>query len=100
MDDTPFRKRALAMHGVSEVRHFARRAYRRRVIFASLAPDGRTANLRLPPERQADLAERFPHALASVPNKWGERGWTTLTLRHAEPSEVEYLLKIAFDAAG
>lgn len=100
MDDTAFRKLALAMPSVPEVPHFARRAYRRRVIFASLAFDGRTANLRLPPERQADLVERFPHALAPVPNKWGERGWATLTLLHAEPSDVEYLLKIAFDAAG
>lgn len=99
VDDATFRKLAMALHGATEAAHFDRTAYRRRVIFATLASDGCTANLRFPPERQAELVERFSHALRRVDNSWGDRGWTTLTLAHVVKPDLAYLLAIAHEAA-
>ncbi|MBI1403293.1 MAG: MmcQ/YjbR family DNA-binding protein [Porphyrobacter sp.] len=96
-DDT-FRTAALALSGVSEAAHFDRRAYRRRKIFATLAADGRTANLLLPAECQSDLIDQFPHLLRRVPNKWGDRGWTTMELATAQTDDMRFLLHLAFEA--
>lgn len=52
-DPATFRTLALACEGTTEVLHFNRPAFRRRVIFATLAPDGTSANLRLTPDQQA-----------------------------------------------
>lgn len=100
VDEAAFRAIALGLPGTREVPHFDRRAYRRRVNFATLAKDGLTANLLLPRERQEELVERFPDALSRVPNKFGERGWTTVVLEHVEADDVEYLLRLALEHTG
>ena len=94
-----FRTAVLSLPHVTAAPHFDRLAYRRRIIFASLAADGASANLLLPAQRQLELIARFPQALQRVANKWGSRGWTSVNLKAVDLGDIEYLLKIAFEHA-
>ena len=77
-----FREIALAFEGTSEVPHMDRPAFRtRRRIFATLPPDGATANLLLDRDLQEALCEAKPKAFAPVPGGWGRMGYTTVNLR-------------------
>lgn len=75
-----FREIALALPGTSEVPHFNRRAFRVARIYASLAPDETTANLRLTVEEQEIRCLIHPAVLSPLPNKWGMQGWTLVAL--------------------
>jgi hypothetical protein len=75
-----FRDLALALEATVEIGHFDRRAFRARRIFASLAPDERSANIHLTPEEQEHYASLQPEVLSPLPNEWGARGWTRLLL--------------------
>ena len=88
-----FRRIALAIEGTTESPHFDRSAFKAKRIFASLAPDGLTANLRFPPEEQEFRCETQPAAYRKIPNKWGDAGWTTVTLSALTPDD----LKVALD---
>ncbi len=99
-DPATFRTLALSCEGTTEALHFDRRAFRRRVIFATLAPDGASANLRLAPDQQAHWCSLLPHALRPVPNNWGARGWTTLDLATLDAAEAALLLRLAWQGAG
>jgi hypothetical protein len=77
------RKIALGLDGASEAPHFERTAFKARRIFATLAADGLTANIRFPPEEQEFRCEAQPEAYRPVANKWGAQGWT-----HAELSAL------------
>ena len=90
-----FRRIALAIEGTTESPHFDRRAFKAKRIFASLAPDGLTANLRLPPEEQEFRCETQPAAYRKIPNKWGDAGWTTVTLSVLTTDD----LKVALEGA-
>lgn len=48
-------------------------------IYATLAADGLTANLKLTPDEQELKCLTVPEAFQSVPNAWGKQGWTTMT---------------------
>lgn len=91
-----FRRLALALGGTSEAPHFDRRAFRARRIFASLAPDELTANVRLPPEEQEFRCGMRPDAFRKIPNKWGDDGWTTLTLAALSPEDLRIALTSAW----
>lgn len=76
-----FRELCLALAGTSEAPHFDRAAFRtERRIFATLAADGRNANLRLSPEQQDAVTGARPDAFTTIPNGWGRQGWTTVDL--------------------
>ncbi len=75
-----FRQAALALEGTSEAAHFDRRAFKARRIFATLAADGLTANIRFAPEEQQLRSEMQPEAYRPIPNKWGAQGWTIAEL--------------------
>ncbi len=98
-DATAFRRLALALAGTTEQAHFARAAFRARIIFASLAPDGQSANLRLTPDQQQHWCALMPDALAPVPSAWGARGWTTITLARLAPEDLAILLRQAWQGA-
>lgn len=77
-----FRELALSFEGASEVPHMDRAAFRtKRRIFATLPPDGATANLMLDRDLQEALCEAKPRAFAPVPGGWGRMGYTTVDLR-------------------
>jgi hypothetical protein len=87
---------ALALEGATEVAHVDRRAFRTtRKIFATLAPDGRSANLLLEPELQAAVIEAMPHAFRPVPGGWGRMGYTTVELEAVSEDELVRVLREA-----
>jgi hypothetical protein len=91
-----FRRIALALDGTTEAPHFDRTAFKVRRIYATLAPDGKTANLMLSPDEQALKCELAPEAFRPVPNAWGTRGATTATLSALRIPELDDALTIAW----
>jgi hypothetical protein len=94
-----FRRIALSLEGTTEAPHFERSAFKVRRIYATLAPDGRTANLMLTPDEQALKCEVAPDAFARIPNAWGERGATSATLAKLTVAELRNALKTAWQHA-
>jgi hypothetical protein len=99
-DAAAFRAAALALEGVTQAPHVDRTAFRRRTIFATLAADGLTANLRFAPEEQAFRCAARPDAFAPVPGGWGALGWTTATLAALDAEALAGALAAAWSDAG
>ncbi len=98
-DAATLRRLALALPGTTEAPHFDRTAFRARTIFATLPPDGRTANLKLTPEEQEFRCTLAPHAFAPVPGAWGRQGYTTVTLAQVTEDELAAALLAAHQTA-
>jgi hypothetical protein len=76
-----FQQLAMSLEGASSAPHFDRTAFRTpRKIFATLAGDGRSANLLLDSTLQAAVVEARPAAFWPVPGGWGRMGYTTVDL--------------------
>lgn len=88
-----FKKLCLSLEGTTEVPHFDRLAYRTRKMFATLPPDGRTANLLLVPDLQAAIVEAMPHAFHPVPGGWGRMGFTTVDLAKVDEADLVKVLQ-------
>lgn len=85
IDVTAFEALCLACSGTTAVPHVDRVAFRTtRKIFATLAPDGQSANLCLAPEQQAMVCAVAPKAFAPVAGGWGRMGWTTVRFADVE----------------
>jgi hypothetical protein len=95
-DSTDFRRIALSFEGVTEYQHFARRAFKARVTFATLAPDELTANFKFSPDEQALKCAVAPNAFACVDNAWGQQGWTLATLAALSEPELRAALEMAW----
>ena len=91
-----FRKVALSLEGTTEAPHFDRRAFKARRIFATLAADGLTANIRFPPEEQEFRCEAQPDAYRPIPNKWGAPGWTIADAFRADVDDLRVALTSAW----
>jgi hypothetical protein len=91
-----FRRIALSLEGTTEAPHFERTAFKVRRIYATLAPDGRTANLMLTPDEQALKCEVAPEGFSRIPNAWGERGATTATLAKLTVAELRNAVETAW----
>jgi hypothetical protein len=91
-----FRRIALSLEGTTEAPYFERTAFKVRRIYATLAPDGRTANLMLTPDQQALKCEVAPEAFSRIPNAWGERGATTAKLTKLTVAELRDALETAW----
>lgn len=87
---------ALALDGTSEAPHFDRAAFRVARIYATLAADRQTVNLKLSPEEQEFKVMMNPAAFAPVPNAWGRQGWTTVTLAQIQTDELAAALQMAW----
>jgi hypothetical protein len=96
MTTAEFRDIALSFEGVSEQAHFDRLAFRAKRIFASIAPDHKSANLLLTPEDQQLRCAIHSISLSPIPNKWGQRGWTTLDLFSADLGLVHSVVHAAW----
>jgi YjbR len=90
------RRLALALEGTTEAPHFDRAAFKVARIYATLAADGRSANLKLSPEEQEFKCLLAPTAFASVPGGWGKQGWTTATLSELSTAELGDVLETAW----
>lgn len=93
------RELALTLVGTSEAPHMDRAAFRVARIFATLAADGLTANLKLAPDEQEYKCLLAPDAFAPVPGGWGRQGWTTATLAALAREELADALRIAWGHA-
>ncbi|MCZ7596319.1 MAG: MmcQ/YjbR family DNA-binding protein [Hyphomicrobium sp.] len=90
------RRVALSLEGTSEAPHFDRAAFRVKRIYATLAADGKSANLKLTPDEQEFKCMLAPEVFALVPNAWGRQGWTTLTLAKASTADLRAALEMAW----
>jgi len=91
-----FVRLALALPDVVEYLHFDRRAFKARITFATLAPDGASANLKLSPDEQEFKCLLAPEAFAPIANAWGRKGWTLATLAALSEDELRAALEMAF----
>ena len=90
------RRIALSLTGTSEAPHFERTAFKAKRIYATLAPDRLTANLKLSPDEQEFKCLLAPDAFTPVPNAWGKQGWTTVTLAQMKVAELKDALETAW----
>lgn len=89
------RRIALSLPGTTEAPHFDRAAFKVRRIYATLAADGRTANLVFTPDEQEFKCQLAPEVFNPVPNAWGKQGWTTINLGAASEAELAAALELA-----
>jgi YjbR len=90
------RRIALSLAGTSEAPHFDRTAFKAVRIYATLAADGLTANVKFSPDEQDFKCMMAPEAFAPVPNAWGKQGWTTVTLANLNTGELKAALEAAW----
>ncbi len=73
-----------------------RAAFRtKRRIFATVPPDGQSANLALDLDLQEAVCEALPDAFSPVPGGWGRMGYTTVSLRAVSEEDLTRALKVA-----
>jgi hypothetical protein len=87
---------ALPLEGTAEAAHFDRVAFRVTRIYATLASDGLTANLKFRPDEQELKCLVAPDVYSPVPNSWGRQGWTTVTLAKLSAGELRNALETAW----
>ena len=90
------RRIALSLSGTTEAPHFDRAAFKVKRIYATLAADGLTANLKLDPPEQEMKCLTAPEAFAPIPNAWGKQGWTTVTLPMIDDDALRGALETAW----
>lgn len=93
------RRIALSLEGTLEAPHFERTAFKVRRIYATLAADGKTANVMLTPDEQALKCAVAPEAFEAIPNAWGAKGATMARLAALAVPELRDVLKMAWQHA-
>jgi hypothetical protein len=93
------RRIALALAGTTEAPHFDRTAFKVARNYATLAPDGRTVNLKFAPGDQEFKCLLAPAAFQPVPGGWGKMGWTTAILAELSVPELKHALEVAWRQA-
>lgn len=91
---------ALAFPGTEENPHFERAAFKvvKKRIFATLLESKQSANIVLSPAEQSEFCALGEQGIYPVPNKWGEKGWTTFELSHLPDELVVAALELAYNA--
>lgn len=87
---------AMSLDGTQSSPHFDRTAFKVKRIYATLGPDGKTANLKFTPDEQEFKCMLAPQVFAPLPNAWGKQGWTTVTLAKATSEELRAALEMAW----
>jgi hypothetical protein len=90
------RRIALSLDGTREAHHFDRAAFKVARIYATIAADGVTANLKFTPDEQELKCLVAPEVFTPVPNAWGQQGWTTVHLAKALIPDLSCALEIAW----
>lgn len=100
MTTEAFTDLALAFPGTEAAPHFDRTAFRvvKKRIFATMHEPSQTVNIVLTPGEQAEFCELGGGGIYPVPNKWGEKGWTTFDLRALGTELVQAALETAYSA--
>jgi hypothetical protein len=89
------RRLAGGLDSTTEAPHVDRTAFKVARIYATLAADGLTANLKLTVDEQALKCTVAPEAFAPVPGGWGRLGWTTAVLAALSEAELANVLEMA-----
>ena len=84
------------LSGTSEAPHFDRAAFKVKRIYAMLAADGKSANIKLAPDEQKFKCMLAPEVFAPVQNAWGRQGWTTVSLAKATLDDLRSALHMAW----
>ncbi|QCI64961.1 MmcQ/YjbR family DNA-binding protein [Phreatobacter stygius] len=89
---------ALSLPETESAPHFERTAVKvaKGKIFATLAPDGSSFNVKLTPDQQPVYVESAPEIFSPIPNAWGRQGWTTVSLVAADRDAVLAALTAAW----
>src|SRR5579883_272661 len=90
------RRIALSLPGVGEAPHFDRLAFRATRIFATLAADRKSANIRFAPDEQEFKCLLAPEAFAPLKGGWGAAGWTRAELAALSEDELRDALEMAW----
>jgi hypothetical protein len=94
------RKIALAFPHAIERPHFDWASFRvdkpRGKIFATLPPHHEFTNVFLTPEEQAMLVEAEPGIFFKVPNKWGDKGATSIRLAQVDALTLKSALTLSW----
>jgi hypothetical protein len=90
------RRIALSLEGTNEAPHFDWTAFKVVRIYATLAADGATANLKFTPDEQELKCFLAPDIFTPVPNAWGKQGWTTVHLAKARIPDLSSALEMAW----
>jgi hypothetical protein len=90
------RRIALSLEGTTETPHFDRAAFKVARIYATLAPDRQTANLKFAPDEQEFKCLLAPETFAPIPNAWGRQGWTVAKLSTLGEADLRAALEIAW----
>jgi hypothetical protein len=86
----------LALPEATQSSHFGNVDFRiRNKIFAS-HPQPETLVLKLTGEQQQMLAEAEPTIFAPLPNKWGEKGWTSASIAGLDETTARSALTMAW----
>jgi hypothetical protein len=91
-----FRKIALSLQGTTQAPHFDRTAFKVKRTYATLAPDGRSANFRFTPDEQELKCLVAADAFSAIPNAWGRQGWTSCNLAKLTVEELRAALEMAW----
>jgi len=95
-----FRTLALSLPLSIEKPHFERASFRvdtpRGKTIATLLDSNATANVFLSPEEQSILIGADPTVFSKVPNKWGDKGATTLQLAKCDETTALSALKMSW----
>jgi hypothetical protein len=91
------RKLALALEGTTEHPHFDRAAFKVKRIYATLAADGKSLNLKLTPEEQEFKTMMASEVFSQIPNAWGRQGWTGVDLKAIGKAELKAALTMAWE---
>lgn len=93
-----FSAMALSFTGTERAPHFDRTAFKvvNKRIFATLHEKSKTVNLVLSLDEQKAFCEYDSESIYPVPNKWGEKGWTTFDLRRVSKEILQEGLSSAY----
>ena len=98
-----FRQIALSFPHALEKAHFDRAGFRvdapKGKMFATLAADETEVNIFLTLEEQEMLCTAEPDIFYPVPNKWGEKGATTIRLTVADETTLRSALTMSWRRA-
>lgn len=95
-----FRAITLSFPHAGEKPHFDRAGFRVDVpkgkMFCTLAGDTETCNVFLTPEEQAMLVGAEPDIFFKVPNKWGDKGATSIRLSACDEATLRSALAMSW----
>jgi len=87
---------AMSLEGTVQAPHLDRTAFKVKRIYATLAADGKSANLKFLPDEQELRCLTHPQAFAAVDNAWGRQGWTMVDLAKVDARELRAALETAW----